>query len=121
MITLTTPALINSILGGTQTVSYEKLVIGPFTMDGVTQTINGTLRLTSTSNPSMQPIQGRISISVATAELVLEVQQLDFYRRIVLNGAQNTAVLAIIEAAQKGIEDGLVTLAVIAGTRTVGA
>lgn len=121
MIVLTTPAQINSVLGGTAPVDYNKLVVSPFQMNPVDQTISASLRLTATGNTSMQAITGTMSISVPRAELVIEVQQLDFYRRIVLNSAQNTAVLGIIETAQKGIEDGLVSLGVIAGTRSAGA
>ena len=120
MITLTTPAEVNSVLGGNAPVSYNKLVLGPFTMDGVTQTITGTLRLTATGAPTMQAILGTLRINVPAAELLIEVAQLDFYRRIVLSSAQNTAILAQIEAAQLQIENGLITLAVIAGTRTAG-
>lgn len=120
MITLTTPASINSVLGGNAPIPYNKLVLGPFTMDGVTQTISGVLRLTATSNPTMQPITGRLQISVPSAEVIVEVQQLDFYRRIVTSGAQNTAILGQIEAAQAQLENGLVSLGAIAGTRTAG-
>ena len=121
MITLTTPAQINSVLGGNSPVAYNKLVLSPFTMDAVTQTVRGTLRLTSTTVPTMQAITGSLSINVPAAELIIEVSQLDFYRRIVLSSAQNTAVLNQIEAAQAQLENGLVTLGVIAGTRSAGA
>jgi len=121
MITLTTPAEINSVLGGSAPVPYNKLVISPLSFDAVNQTITGQLRLTATSNASMQPITGSMRISVPGAEVVVEVQQLDFYRRVVTNSAQNTSILAIIETAQKGIEDGLVSLGVIAGVRSAGA
>lgn len=121
MITLTTPAQINSVLGGNAPVDYNKLVISPLTFDAVAQTINGELRLTSTGNASMQPITGKLRISVPGAELIIEVPQLDFYRRVVTSSPQNTAILAIIETAQKGIEDGLVSLGVIAGVRSEGA
>lgn len=121
MITLTTPAQINSVLGGSVPVAYDKLVISPLTFNPVDQTVNGSLRITSTANTSMQPITGTLRISVPAAELVIEVQQLDFYRRIVLSSGQNTAVLGIIETAQKSVEDGLVSLAVVAGTRSPGA
>jgi len=120
MITLTTPAEINSVLGGNVPISYNKLVVAPFTMDGVTQTITAQLRLTATAAPTMQAIVGSLRINVATSELIIEVTQLDFYRRIVLSGGQNTAVLAQIEAAQLQIENGLVSLGVIAGTRSAG-
>jgi hypothetical protein len=120
MITLTTPPSINSILGGSAPVAYNKLVLGPFTMDGVTQSVVGTLRLTSTTNAQMQPIIGSLSISVPGSKVTIEVPQLDFYRQITTNSAQNTALLAQIEAAQAQIENGLITLAVIAGTRSAG-
>mgnify|MGYP001617581131 CR=1 FL=1 len=120
MITLTTPHEVNSVLGGNAPIPYNKLVLGPFTMDGVAQTVRGTLRLTSTSTPTMQPITGSLQISVPSAELIIEVQQLDFYRRIVLTSAQNTAILNQIETAQAQLENGLVTLGVVAGVRTTG-
>lgn len=121
MITLTSPAQINSVLGGNAPVGYDKLVLSPFQMDAVTQIITGTLRLTSTASPTMQPITGTLRISVPSAELVIQVEQLDFYRRLTLTSPQNTSVLGIIETAQAGIENGLVSLGVIAGVRTSGA
>lgn len=120
MITLTTPPQINSVLGGSAPVAYNKLVLGPFTMDGVTQVISGTLRLTSTANPTMQAITGTLRISVPEAFVIVEVAQLDFYRKITTSSAQNTAILNIIETAQAQLESGLINLAVIAGTRTAG-
>jgi hypothetical protein len=120
MITLTTPTEINSVLGGSAPIAYNKLVLGPFTMNGVEQTISGVVRLTATSAPTMQAITGALRINVPSAELVIEVPQLDFYRRIVLSGAQNTAILNQIEAAQAQIENGLVSLGVVSGTRTAG-
>lgn len=121
MITLTTAPAINSILGGSAPVSYNKLVIGPFTMDPVNQTITGQMRLTSTANPTMQPILGSLTISVPGASVQVEVAQLDFYRKITTTSAQNTSILGWIEAAQAQIENGLISVAVIAGTRTSGA
>lgn len=121
MITLTTPAQINSVLGGNAPVAYDKLVTTPLSFDPVNQAITGQLRLTSTANATMQPITGTLRISVPNAELIIEVAQLDFYRRIVLSSPQNDAVLAIIETAQKGVEDGLVSLGVIQGVRSAGA
>jgi len=120
MITLTTPPQINSVLGGTAPIAYNKLVLGPFTMDGVTQTVRGTLRLTSTASPSMQPITGTLTITVPSSDVTVEVAQLDFYRRITSNSGQNTAVLGIIETAQASLENGLISLGLIGGTRTAG-
>jgi hypothetical protein len=121
VITLTTPAQINTVLGGNAPVPYNKLVLAPFTMDGVQKTISGRLRLTSTSSQNMQAILGTLTINTVTFEFVLEVPQLDFYRRIVLSAGQVTAVLAIVETAQASLEQGLVDLGVIAGVRSAGA
>lgn len=120
MITLTTPPQINSVLGGDAPVPYNKLVLGPFTMDGVTQVINGSLRLTSTTNPQMQAITGSLRISVPSATITVEVAQLDFYRQITTNSGQNDAILGIIETAQGQLETGLINLGVIGGTRSAG-
>lgn len=121
MITLTTPHQIQSVLGGSTPVAYGKLVIGPFTMDGVGQTITGTLRLTSTTVPSMQPIMGSIRVNIPGGnEFIIEVPQLDFYRRLVLTSPQATAIIAQIEAAQAQLENGIIALAVVAGTRSSG-
>jgi hypothetical protein len=121
MITLTTPRAVNTVLGGATTVNYDKLVLGPFTMDPVNQTITGAVRLTSTANPNMQPIIGTFRVSVPASEFVIEVPQLDFLRRVVTNSGQNTAILNQIEAAQAQIENGVISLGVIDGTRSAGA
>ena len=99
MITLTTPPQINSVLGGNTAVSYDKMVIGPFSLDPITSLINGTVRLTSTANPQMQPIRGTLIISVPQGVLTIEVVQLDFARQIQLNAGQINAVNTIIANA----------------------
>lgn len=120
MITLTTAAEINSVLGGNVPVAYNKMVISPFTMDGVNQTVTAQVRITSTAVPTMQPINGTLRISVPSSELIIEVSQLDFYRRVVLTSAQNTSVLNQIETAQAALENGLLNLGVVSGTRSAG-
>src|SRR3990167_10681310 len=110
MITLTLSQTVKSQLGGAATVAYDKLVLSTFSMDAVNQTVSGNVRLTSTSAPTMQSIIGTFKISVPSAEFIIEVPQLDFYRRLVLTSAQNNAILANIETAQKALEDGIVTL-----------
>lgn len=120
MITLSQPHEINAILGGNLPIPYDKFVVSPYTMDAVAQTVTGTLRLTSSANPSMQTILGSLRISVPAAEVIVEVQQLDFYRRIVTSSGQNTAILGWIETGQAQIENGLVSVNVIAGTRSAG-
>ena len=123
MITLTTPPQINSILGGNAPINYDKLVIGPFTLDPVilSQGVRGTVRLTSTANPTMQPILGTLSINASTGLLTIEVGQLDFYRQLQLSGAQLTSVQTIITNAQNALESGLISLGVLSGTQSGGA
>ena len=120
MITLTTAPQINSVLGGNAPVDYNKLVLGPFTLDPVTSTVSGTIRLTSTSVPAMQAIKGTLTITIAQGLLKIEVAQLDFYRQIQLNVNQINAVNAIIADAQNSLESGLISLGVIAGVQTAG-
>ena len=123
MITLTTPPQINSVLGGSAPVGYDKLVLGPFQLDPVALSngVRGTVRLTSSANPAMQPINGTLSIDASVGVLTIEVGQLDFYRKVQLSGAQLTAVNTIISNAQTALENGLISLAVIAGTQSTGA
>jgi hypothetical protein len=121
MITLTTPPQVNSVLGGSAPIAYNKLVVGPFTMNPSTMQINASLSLTSTGSPTMQAIPGTLTITTATATLEIAVERLDFYRRVTLTGPQNTAVMNIIRDAQNALESGLVSLGVIAGTQSLGA
>lgn len=121
MITLTTAAQINSVLGGSAPVGYNKLVLSPFTMNPVDQVVQSTVRLTSTANPDMQAIIGSMRISVPEAVLEIQVQQLDFYRRIRLTSPQSTSVLTIITNAQNALENGLITLGLVSGTQSAGS
>ena len=123
MITLTTPPEINSVLGGNAPVGYNHLVIAPFSLDPFTlqNGVRGTIRLTSTVNPQMQPITGTLTINASVGTLTIDVAQLDFYRQVQLSGPQITAVLAIITNAQNALEAGLVSLGVIAGVQSPGA
>lgn len=102
-------------------VAYNKLVVGPFSLDPIAMTITGQLRLTSTGSPDMQPIAGTLTATNATAKLEIAVPQLDFYRRVTLTGPQNTAVQNIIRNAQDALESGLISLGVISGTQSLGA
>ena len=120
MITLTTPAQINTVLGGNAPVGYDKLVLAPLHFNAVEQTIVGQVRMTSTTDPAMDAVTGSLRVDVAKSELLIDVPQVDFRRRIVLTAGQKTAVLNQIEAAQAQVENGLVTIGVISGTRTAG-
>ena len=120
MITLTTAAQINSVLGGNTPVGYDHLVLSPTTMDPIANTVHGTLRLTSTAVPEMQAITGTLNINASSGVLIVEVSQLDFYRRVQMSAGQISAVIAIIRNAQNALESGLVSLGVIAGTQAPG-
>jgi hypothetical protein len=120
MITLTTPITVRSQLGSATTINYEKAVIGPFSMDPVRQTMQGTVTLTSTSTPTAEPIVGTFRASVPGSELVISVPQLNVTRRVVTSGAQNTAMLGQIQNAQNAIESGLISVGHIAGTQSTG-
>src|ERR1041385_7892741 len=98
MITLTTPVTVNAALGGSATVTYEKLVLAPLTFDPIGQSISGTLRLTSTSTPAAPPIFGSFTATVPTNEFVMRLDQ-GFHsaKRLILSGAQATAITNNIE------------------------
>ena len=121
MITLTSPAQINSVLGGNVPVSYDRLVIGSFSFDTKLMTVRGNLSLTSTTDPEMQEIVGSLRIDTASARLEVAMQQLDFYRRVALTNPQNTTVMTIIRDAQDALEGGLISLGVIDGVQAPGA
>jgi hypothetical protein len=121
MITLTSPAQINSVLGGSAPVAYDHLIISPITLDPMSLTISGTIRMTSTAAPDMQPITGRLNVNASSGVLEIEVAQLDFYRRIMMSAGQITAVRTMINNAQNAVEAGLVSMGVIAGTQSTGA
>lgn len=121
MITLTTPPSINVVLGGNTTVSYNKFVLAPFTMDGVRQSVVATVIVTSTANPEATPIIGTLTIDIPGGNVfLLRVPDLDITLRKVLTSPQATAVIAAIETAQAALENGLITLNAVAGTRSAG-
>ena len=120
MITLTSPVQINSLLGGSAPVGYDKLVLSPVNYNPVTQQVVANMRLSSTTQPSMQTLVGDLSITCSSGELVVQIPTIPFYRRVILTAAQITAVQGYIDTAQGNIETGLVNLGIIAGTRSSG-
>jgi len=121
MITLTTPPEVNTVLGGNTPASYNKFVLSNINFDTVAKVVQATVRISSTALPDMAPIQGTLNINCATAVLTIEAQQLDYYRRVVLTGPQNTSVQTQITNAQNALESGLVTLGLVAGVQAPGA
>ena len=121
MITLTTPPQVNSVLGGSSTVGYDKFVLSSISHDPVSMVTNAAIKITSTAEPSMQAVSGTLRINTATAVLTIESQQLDFYRQITLTGPQNAAAQSYITDAQNSLEAGLITLGVVTGVQAIGA
>lgn len=120
MIILTTNSQINSVLGGNVPVAYDKLILSQIVFDPRQASVQGTLALSSTSEPDMQDITGSLNIDVALSRLRIAVQQLDFYRQVTLTADQKTAVRAIINSSQDALESGLISLGVIDGVQTTG-
>lgn len=119
MITLTGGYPIRTVLGGTATVNYDKLVVVP-KIDPVNESIVGSILISSSAEPDMPVIQGTLTISAKRADLEIRIEYLDFYRKITLTTPQNDAVKAIIADAQDAIEDGLISLGVVDGVQSSG-
>ncbi len=121
MITLTIPRLVNSVLGGATTVAYDKFVLGVITYDVMNMTARSNIVITSTTEPTMQALDGSLLVNTATAVLTIQVEQLDFYRQITLTGPENAAMQDFIRTAQNSLEAGLISVNVLDGTQAPGA
>jgi hypothetical protein len=121
MITLTTPPAVKSVLGGAGTVAYDKFVLSSITFDTVDMSVMANIRLTSTASPDMQPIMGRLHVTLGNAKLEIQVDQLDYYRRLTLTGPQSSALQDQIRAAQNMLETGLINIALVAGVQATGS
>lgn len=119
MITLTTPEQINSVLGGSVPVSYDKLVISPINFNPISQSISANMVLTSTSKPSMPSIQGNLSISLVGGAYTVQVPNI-VTQNGTLTAGQITTVQGWVDSSQANIENGLVSLGLVVGTRTAG-
>ena len=118
MITLTTPPAVKTVIGGNTTTSYDRFILSQITYDTVAKTVNGLVRITSTAAPEMTPMTGTFKVSGTTLDVMVE--QLDFYRRVTLDQAQRDAVQALITTAQTSLENGFVSLGVVAGVQSPG-
>jgi len=121
MITLSTAPVINSVIGGNAPINYDKFVINSLSFDTESKNINATVKITSTTNPDMTALSGKLTISFAGAIAELQVAQLDFYRRIRLSGPQQNAVATLVSDCQDSLENGLLSLGLVAGTQATGA
>jgi len=121
MITLSNAIPVKTVLGGTSTVNYDKMVLDQIryiTTGG--KVITANVRVTSTADPNMQEINGSLKIDVASSLLTIEVAQLDFYRKVTLTGPQVASITALITNAQDALESGLISVGVAAGTQQTG-
>ena len=120
MIILTNPVLINSVLGGTDMVGYDKFVLYSITFDANNNSVRASIQITSTVQPEMQTITGQLIILTASNSLAIEVPQFDFYRKIALTAGQKNTLIAQVTAAQDDLESGLLTLNLLDGVQTSG-
>lgn len=120
-ITLTTAPQINTILGGNTLVSYDHVVLSPINFNQESNVINAGVRLTSSSDPNMDVIQGRLLIDTSAGTLTFTVEQLDMVRKMNLSAGQITAANLIKSDAADALESGLISLGVVAGTQSTGS
>lgn len=122
MITLTNPKVVNTVLGGTATVNYDKLVVTQVSYDTIAKQITGTARVTCTADAAQIPLIGSFSIlpQNSPATITLTIQGFPFNRTLNLTGAQQTAVLGWFDTNQAQIENGFISVVMAAGTQATG-
>lgn len=119
MITLTSPAQIQSILGGNAPIAYDKLVISPISFNPISQSVAANLVLTSTAKPAMPALSGNLSITLPGGAFTVQIPNL-FSQSGTLTGPQVTSVQGWVDTAQANLENGLIGINLVAGTRTAG-
>lgn len=121
MITLTTPHPITVVIGGSTQVNFDKFVLSSFTFNPIDRVISGRIRISSTTETDMSPLQGSFSLETS-GERVLEINipQLDIQRRIILTVGQAATASGWIDDTQDTLENGLVSIGVVAGTQSTG-
>ena len=120
MITLTNPVLIESQLGGTATVAYNKCRIVQITADPVTQTITGQVQLLSTSNASAPVISGTLSITTTgTPTALLQISSLGITWSFGETAAAST-IQGWITTLQNSLEQGVISQGGVAGIQSTG-
>jgi hypothetical protein len=121
LISLTTPIAVKSVLGGSATVNYDKVVIDHISYSPTQQTIGAAITLSASADPGQTPLLGNLLI-VAQGQGYIDVQipDLPFHRRIALTAGQQTTVQGWISAAQNQVELGTISVGVMAGTQSAG-
>lgn len=120
MITLTTVPQVQSVLGGNTPIGYDKLVIGDVRHDIIGKVITAQIRLTSTANTQMEALPGTLIIKHASSEAILTIDHPAFRRRLLLSSPQVTAVQANLDDCQADLENAVISLGIVAGTRSAG-
>lgn len=122
MITLTTAPAVNAVLGSASVGAYPKLIIDSVQFMPLARRINGTLSLSTTAPPDMPPISGNLSADLLATPpiLTVTVPQLNFYRRVSLTVGQVASIQALIDGSQNNLENGLISLGLVAGTQSGG-
>lgn len=122
MITLTTPLQITSVIGSSTTIGYNKLRVVQILSDPLTLTINASVQILVSNTPTAPIIDGTLSI-VATGgspQAILTIPNIDSFASVSLAGANLTTVQGWITSLQNSIENGLVSVALVAGTQSSG-
>lgn len=122
MITLTTPKPVPIVLGGSATVSYDKLVVTSINYDTISKQISGSVRITCTADAAQTPLTGTFSIlpQVSPATITLSVSGFPFNRTLNLTAGQVTSVLGWFDTVQAQIESGFITVGEVAGSQSAG-
>jgi hypothetical protein len=122
MITLTNPKVVNTVLGGTATVNYDKLVVTNISYDTINKQISGQVKVTCTLDAAQIPLLGNFSIlpQASPATVTLTIAGFPFNRTINLTGAQQTSVLGWFDTNQAQIENGFISVVMAAGTQATG-
>ena len=120
MIVLTNPIQVPSVLGGTDKINYEKLTLIAFAYDGVTQLITGTCRLSSTTAPGSQNINGTFSFPFSGSVYQVSFPSISFSATITLSSDQAAQIATWAATCQNLVEQGLIFLGVVAGQQSPG-
>lgn len=121
MITLTTPAQLATVLGGTTKTNYDRFEITAIAYDLIAQSVSGMCRLVCSGNASAAPVPGSFFIPVANGLLMtVSLPTLPFLASITLTPAEQVAVQGWITAAQNTVEQGIVAVGAVTGTQASG-
>lgn len=122
MITLTTPKVVNSVLGGSTTVNYDKVVVTQLSYDIINKRIDGQVKIVCSTDSSQTPITGVVQIYPNGSPQIATVTfpNLPFTKTVGLNGAQITSVLGWFDTVQAQVESGLISVVIVAGVQSTG-